>query len=80
MERGFTMLILNQDKTELINFDRITFISQDLDESGDNLEYVAHGDEYTIHLGTYLNTQEHANILEQIAERSGAVNIFQMPR
>ena len=74
------MLILNQEKTELINLDRITFISQEVDGDGDTLEYVAHGDEYTIHLGVYPNTQEQVNILEQIAERAGAVNIFQMPR
>ncbi len=74
------MLILNQDRTELVNFDRITMISQELDESGDTIEYVARGDVYTTHLGTYPNTQEQANILEQIAERAGAVNVFYMPR
>lgn len=74
------MLILNQDKTELINFDRITFISQEVDEDGDTLEYVAHGDVHTIPLGVYPNTQDQENILERIVERAGAVNVFYMPR
>ena len=74
------MLILNQDRTELVNFDRLTFISQEFGENGDTLEYVAHGDEYTIHLGSYPNTQEQDNILEKMAERAGAVSVFYMPR
>lgn len=74
------MLILNQDRTELINFDRITIVSQELDDDGDTINYVAHGDDYAIHLGTYPNTQDQENILEQITERAGAVNVFYMPR
>lgn len=80
MGEEYTMLILNQDKTELINFDRITFISQELDEKGDTVDYVAHGDDYSITLGTYPNTIEQENVLEKIAERSGAVSVFYMPK
>lgn len=74
------MLILNQDRTELINLDNVSFIAQTEVPEDDTIEYVCYTtDDCKFHLGKYEDTPEHENILDKIAQCAGAINVFYMP-
>ena len=68
------MLILAQDRKNLINLDNITKI--EIQEINGKLIYWAD----CIMLGTYKNTPEHENQIERIAEVYGAINCYVMPK
>lgn len=74
------MLIVNQERNELINLDNVSFIAQ-IEVAEDNtIEYVAYTiDDCKFHLGKYEDTPEHENILDKIAQCAGAINVFYMP-
>ena len=73
------MLILNQNRTKLINLDNVVSIVKEaaLDES--NVQYWADTTNDTIKLGEYANTPEHENQLERIAQCIGATGVYKMP-
>lgn len=72
------MLILNQNRNELINLDNVVIISKI--EEGDSVFYKGYTiDDYKFILGSYEDTPEHENQLEKIAEHVGAIEIYRMP-
>ena len=74
------MLIINQDRDELINFDNVSYVARVEVPEDDTIEYVCFTiDDCRFHLGKYEDTPEHENLLEKIAQAEGAVNVFYMP-
>lgn len=74
------MLIINQDRTELINLDNVSFIAQMEVPEDDTIEYVCYTiDDCKFHLGKYSDTPEHENQLERIAQCIGAASVYRMP-
>lgn len=75
------MLILTQDRNQIINLDNVTSIRKDttLDKSK-ILYWVDTATNDTTLLGEYKHTPEHENQIERIAEVYGAINCYVMPK
>lgn len=74
------MLIINQDRTQLINLNNITAVVKEEMEELDKIQYwVDTISNDTIKLGEYEDTPEHKNLIEKIAQCAGAINVFYMP-
>ena len=69
------LLILNQNRDELINLDNIEVIY--MNKSNGKINYQAYGSE-SYRLGDYKDTPEHENQLERIAQCIGAASVYKM--
>lgn len=75
------MLIVTQNRKQIINLDNVTVITKDATEDESKIEYWADTiSNDTIKLGEYNNTPEHENQIERIAEVYGAINTYVMPK
>lgn len=70
------MLIINQNRDELINLDNIEVVF--MNKNNGKISYQAYGGE-GYRLGDYKDTPEHENLIEKIAQSAGAINVFYMP-
>lgn len=74
------MFIISQDRTELINLDNVVAVVMEEVPELDQITYwVDTISNDTIPLGKYEDTPEHENIIEKIAQCTGAINVFYMP-
>lgn len=74
------MLILTQDRNQIINLDNVTSIIKDTTLDKSKIQYwVDTTTNDTTKLGEYKNTPEHENQIERIAEVYGAINCYVMP-
>ena len=73
------MLIMNQERSELVNLDNVTAITKDTTFEEGKIQYWADTTNDPFKLGEYNNTPEHENLIERIAQSAGAINVFYMP-
>lgn len=72
------MLILNQNRDELLNLDNILFIDKIKKDGFVTYEGFTI-DDYRYTIGTYKDTPEHEDQLERIAQCVGAASVYKMP-